>query len=142
VFATASTEQLEQIQDILSQLDHNAAAKKVDNRRNSARVTVRTTIGAILLAANNQTLVKIYSRDLSTAGIGFVTRRCCSAGEQFALPFDVRGMPPKLVLARITFCRYIRAGLYTVGAKFVEAIPNADRQNRVPEHWLPPVTVK
>lgn len=141
MFGTASSEQLVQIKEIIAQLDHLAAARKVDNRRRADRVAIRSAMSAILLSEMSTTEVKIYSRNLSTSGIGFVSRRPFKTAERVAIPFEVNGNPGKLVLAKISFCRYIRAGMYTVGAEFIEAIADNHGRNRIPEHWMPGATL-
>lgn len=136
MFANASNEQISQIQAILVHLDQGATAR-ADNRRRACRVNIRTGMKALLLGQDAKTNVTIYSRNISTSGIGFVSRRMFKVGERVAVPFEVKDHPHKLVLAKVTFCRYVKSGLYTIGAEFIEAILDEGGPNRIPAHWIP-----
>jgi hypothetical protein len=55
--------------------------------------------------------------------------------ERLALSFQLPGHPPKIVLAQITFARYLRDALYESGARFLEAIADTAGLENIPAHW-------
>jgi hypothetical protein len=133
VFASATTEQIERIEEILRLLDAQTA-ETGSNRRRAKRINIHATLAATVLCENGDATLQVYTRNISTSGIGFVSRRLCKKGERLALTFDLPGKPPKLVLAKVTFCRYVRAGLYDAGAEFMECVAGT---GRIPGHWFP-----
>lgn len=132
---TATVEQLAQVQEILAQLDRQSRPDQT-NRRKTARLTVRMPLDMIVLSNSAHPTLEVFTRNISTAGIGFVSRRLFKNGEYLTLEFSIPGSPPKLVLTHVTFCRYIKAGLYEVGAAFIEAVAvNPALIDPIPPHW-------
>lgn len=139
MFANATTEQIARIEEILRLLDQQRIDASA-NRRRAQRVNIHAALTAMVLAeSGGDATLKIYSRNISTSGIGFVSRRMCKKGERLALSFDLPGKPHKLVLAKVTFCRYVRAGLYDAGAEFIECISGEIGRKGIPGHWMPSI---
>jgi hypothetical protein len=139
LFANATTEQIARIEEILRLLDQQRTDASA-NRRRADRINIHASLTAMVLADNGtDASLQIYSRNISTSGIGFVSRRMCKKGERLALSFDLPGRPHKLVLAKVTFCRYVRAGLYDAGAEFLECITGEVGRKGIPGHWMPSV---
>jgi hypothetical protein len=138
LLANATNEQLARIEEILRLLDQQTSESSA-NRRRAKRVNVRVSIEARVLSDSVDATLQVYTRNISTSGIGFVSRRLCKKGERLALSFELPDRPHKLVLARVTFCRYVRAGLYDAGAEFLECISGTVDRRGVPGHWLPSV---
>jgi hypothetical protein len=136
MFAKATENQLAHIEQVMRHLD-GLRECRYDNRRRACRVDVRTTMTAFLLLATNvDAAVTIFTRNLSASGIGFISRRLFSPGEWIALAFQFPNHPHKLVLTRIVFCRYLRAGWHSVGAEFMESVTDNHQPGRIPERWL------
>jgi len=133
VFLTATNEQLERVEAILQQLDHFPGPETATNRRRSSRVNIHAAMSATIISESGEGKLQLFSRNISTSGIGFVSRRPCKSGERLAILFELPAKPPKLVLAKITFCRYVRAGLYDAGAEFLDCVSAV--ANRIPPHW-------
>jgi len=132
---SATTEQLAKVQTILQHLDHAQPASDAENRRRAPRVTVRLTMNVIVLGVVNPAPVCIHSRNFSVSGIGFVSRRLFKSGERIVIQLRGKALPPKLILARITFSRYASGGHYEMGAEFLESLPDLGN-TRIPSHWL------
>ena len=130
----ASNEQLNKVQAILQQLDYAQAHGGDDNRRRAARVNVRMPMAAVILGGVNPAPVQIYSRNLSVSGIGFVSRRMFKREERVVIRLNVNNLAKKLILARVTFARYVTGGIYEVGAEFLECVQ--DKGQNIPSHWL------
>jgi len=138
VSTSATSDQLTQITALLAHLDSVPAEAGAANRRRATRLKMRTIMSAVLLGADSRPSVRIYTRNLSTSGIGFVSRRPFKQGERIALSFQIPNQSPKLILTNITFARYLRAGLYEVGAEFLEFIEGTTSLAAIPAHWIPP----
>ena len=134
-----SQEQLDKITDIIAQLDEQLLEADKENRRHQPRVAMRTQMTIILLSGINPAPVTVFSRNISSSGMGFVCRRMFRAEERIAIPLRVTKLPAKLVLARTTFGRYIGAGFYEMGTEFLECVSDARGESgisRIPNHWL------
>jgi hypothetical protein len=136
VFSNVSRAQLSQIREILEQLDQGPIHYADDNRRHAHRLKIRGKMDAIILSAPGLPWVKIFSRNLSTSGIGFIARRPFNRGERVAISFELPAQAPKLVLSRTTFSRYVGGGVHEMGAEFVECITDTKGPDRIPEHWV------
>jgi hypothetical protein len=132
----ASAEQLEKITDIVSRLDSNLVAEDADNRRRLPRVSMRTRMTLLILGGIAPTPVDVFSRNISSSGIGFVCKRMFRPEERVAIPIRIPRTPPKLLLARITFSRYIGGGLYEMGAEFLECVADISGSGPV-ERFIP-----
>jgi len=142
VLTSAKSDQIAQITAILAQLDNTPVSAGAVNRRRATRIKMRTMMSAVLLGADARPSVRIFTRNLSTSGIGFVSRRPFKEGERIALSFHIPRQSPKLVLTNITFVRYLRAGLYEVGAEFLECIEGTSSLAAIPPHWIPPMPAR
>lgn len=139
-----SQEQLAKITEIVSHLDEHLLGLDQENRRRLPRVTMRMEMTVVLLTGIAPTPVDIYSRNISVSGMGFVCRRMFRAEERLALSLRIPKLPAKLLLARITFGRYIGGGLYEMGAEFLECVADTrageaggtNWVGRLPNHWV------
>jgi hypothetical protein len=130
-------EQLSKIQLLVQQLDGTHPPQDVENRRHSPRLTMRVPLALILLSVPQPTPLPIYSRNLSVSGIGFIVRRFIEPRERIAVRLNFKGIAPTMILAQVTFCRYVKAGLYDAGAEFIEAVKES-AAFRIPNHWMAP----
>ena len=127
-------DQLQKVQGMLDHLDHNTP-QDMENRRKSPRLPVRMSLTASLLSGPAPTNVDIFTRNFSMAGFGFVSRRMFGKDERIAIYIKFPNDQSKLVLARVTFGRYIRNGLYEMGSEFLECVSNPKSPGRFPSHW-------
>jgi hypothetical protein len=138
--ATVPQEKLAKVQAILQQLEQPHPLS-VENRRQARRVSVQMSLDVIVMGMVNAPPVQIYSRNLSIAGIGFVSRRLFKAQERIVIFLRGKKLAGKLILARVTFGRYASGGYYEMGAEFLESI--ADRPDaRIPNRWFAGLTAK
>ena len=132
-------EQLAKLHTVLEQLDERLENKEAESRRQRQRMVIRTPMTAMLLASGGVTPIEIFSRNISCSGIGFVARRLFAAEERIALLLRFPKLPSKLLLARVTFGRYVRSGLYEMGAEFLECVnspADAQIEAAIPHHWI------
>jgi hypothetical protein len=133
----SSQEQLDKIAEIVSGLDAHLLAAGAENRRRQPRIAMRTKMSLILLSGLAPSSVEIFTRNISSSGIGFVCRRMFRAGERVVVPLRIPRIPPKMVLARVTFSRYIGGGYHEMGAEFQECANDARGGKwNIPNHWL------
>ena len=130
-----SQEQIARIQEILRQMDEHLQSPSSDNR-SAPRVNVRTPMTVNFLSGAGASPVDVFTRNLSISGIGFVSRRMFRTEERVAISLKIPKLPAKMILARITFGRYINNGLYETGAEFLECIADARGSGTVPKQWL------
>src|ERR1700743_1092763 len=91
-------DQLAHFTTIVDKLDQHPVSTDEIRLRRAARINIRTPVDAVLLSIENLPTIKIFSRNLSTSGIGFVSRRLFKPRERFVLVFPVPDELPKLVL--------------------------------------------
>lgn len=128
-----SSRQLEQVQQILRVLD-NIPLPPAANRRLRPRVNIHLNLEATIFTSMTLPRVQIVTRNLSTSGLGFVSRREFRVGELIAIHLNVEKNPIRLILGAAAFCRYLRGGLYDVGVEFLEA--SKPGRTRIPSAWM------
>lgn len=137
MFSSTTSEQLQQLQEIVEQLDRGIRTPATGNRHSAPRMNIRSDMSLILLGSTGLPSLTVYSRNVSRSGIAFISRRPFAVGERVAITFGLPGQPHKLVLMVTTFSRYVRSGVHEVGGHFLEAVPDTKGRDRIPEHWLP-----
>ena len=138
--ATLTQEQVTKVSVILTRLDAQLPTPK-QNRRHASRLTLRMPLQVLLLSSTGDripTPVDIFTRNISPSGMGFVCRRMFTADERIVVALHLDKVPPRLLLARVTFSRYVRGGLYEMGAEFLACIADPSRAARIPLTWLQP----
>ena len=134
-------DQRNKIEEILKILDQYPPPTEVTNRRQSTRVRIRAHLNCFLLAVPGFPSIQIHTRNISTAGIGFVSRRPFRAGELVVIEMNLLPKNSKLILTEATFNSYVREGLYEVGCTFREAAPKNEYVSEniaesLPANWL------
>jgi hypothetical protein len=91
----------------------------------------------VLIGLSGHPKVRIFTRNISTGGLGFLTYREFHKGEYVVLPLGLPGGRTKLCFVLAQFVRYISGGLYEVGVEFLAANdvePKAPYS--VPHEWI------
>jgi len=105
-------------------------------RRTRDRCRVRKIIPAVFLGDPGSPSIDITMRNLSTCGIGFVSRRSMTVGEYLVVPLYSERQASKLALCQVKNCRYVGKGMYAVGAEFESAYPDPQQTGKLPQIWL------
>ncbi|MGN6366746.1 MAG: PilZ domain-containing protein [Phycisphaerae bacterium] len=121
MFRDLSADQQAVLSEVLLHLDKMPPSPRA-NRRRAIRHGLRTTMEAILVGEEQNPRIRIFTRNISTSGIGFVSRRPFKQGEKIAFGFQCAGEERKIILAKVTFVRYVRRGMYEMGAEFTDAM--------------------
>ena len=137
MFRDIPSDQLAIITEVIRHLDQSPLSPHA-SRRKAPRCDVRTAMSAILLDKENHPRIRIFTRNISTSGIGFVSRRPFKPDERIAFDFNHPNAERKIIIAKVTFVRYVRKGMYEIGAEFLKAVreseaPSALRQ-KIPNH--------
>ena len=127
-------EQFQKVRDLLEHLD-GQIAKGPANRRRANRLPVRMPMTLTLMTGSTTAPVEIFSRNFSQSGFGFVSRRLFCSNERVALVLKFPNQTTKQILARVTFARYIRNGMYEMGTEFLECVSNPRNPDTFPGHW-------
>lgn len=130
-----SYDDLTHIEAILHNLDLNKPTKSA-SRRKRERHQYRHKIDIFVLTPAGPVPGKVQSRNISTGGIGFVTRRPLVKGQRIIMCMTPQSSPAKLVLCRITFARHVSGGMYDVGAEFERAVADPAQEHTIPQEWL------
>jgi hypothetical protein len=125
VFRDLPASQLAALTDVMHHLDKAPPSPRA-NRRKSVRHALHTTLDAILLNNEEKPQIKIFTRNISTAGLGFVCRRPFKMGERIAFYLQCLREERKIVVAQVTFVRYVRRGMYEMGAEFIQTVRESE----------------
>jgi hypothetical protein len=77
----------------------------------------------------------VYSRNLSTHGLSFLTRNLFYADQHLVISHELNELTPMLVLCKVAFCRSIDLGVYEVGLSFEAAQADPNRKREIPADW-------
>lgn len=138
---TLTHKQIFDITSILENIEEEPSSKKDKERRRAPRMPLHTPLHVTILTGNlgpTPCVVNVVSRSISASGIGFVGRRMLRQNERVAIAVHLPQVPARLILGRIAFCRYLKAGLYEMGAEFLATVPDPTRRGEIPRHWLYP----
>jgi hypothetical protein len=106
-----------------------------EGARQRERINYRRRVEIILIGQSGQPRVTGHTRNLSTGGLGFLTRRTFAVGERFVALLALGGGAGKFALCRTTFCRYLSEGMHEVGAAFEATAPRINN-HRIPSNWI------
>lgn len=130
-----SRDEIQHIQQLIAKLDAQAPGPGAD-RRVHPRIDFSHPMWLNLPTEAGRPWVHIYSRNLSTGGLSFLTRKLFYVGQNLVISHELNESTPLLVLAKVCFCRTIELGIMEVGLSFQTVQPDPDRERRVPGAWL------
>jgi len=127
-------DQFHQVKAILESLEKRPPWK-TDNRRRRHRLTLHLMLEAALLGPHSLPQVRLYTRNISTTGLGFLCHRNFEPGDLLAIHLTLDQPVDKLVLGQVMFSRPADAGMYESGVRFEDAVI-FERPVRVPRAWV------
>jgi len=116
-------------------LEMGGAGPKASARK-CERNTYFRRVELTLIAQLGRPRVIGFTRNLSTGGLGLLTRRGFNVGERFVTLLTLGGGIGKFALCRTTFCRYLSDGMCEIGAAFEATAPCLNANHRIPTEWL------
>ena len=79
--------------------------------------------------------VYVYSRNLSTGGLSFLSRELFYSGQYVVISHELGEAATMLVLCRVCYCRPIDLGVQEVGLAFVTAKADPGNKREIPDDW-------
>lgn len=130
-----SRQEVEHLEALIARLDAQAG-NDYDDKRIHPRIDFSHPMWLNLPTEPGQPWVHIYSRNLSTGGLSFLTRNLFYADQHLVISHELNENVPLLVLCRVCFCRTIDLGIQEVGLAFVKVAADPGRQRNVPPEWM------
>ena len=134
-YTALTLQELDHLQRVIARLDARPPGDAGD-RRLHPRIDFSHPMWLNLPGAAGRPWVHVHARNLSTSGLGFLTRHLFYAGQHLVIAHTLKESTPMLVLCRVCYCRSIEPGTFEVGLAFVLARPNPDDARNVPAEWL------
>ena len=126
--------EVEHLQGLIARLDA-AAGHDYDDRRVHPRIDFSHPMWLNLPTAPGRPWVHVYSRNLSTGGLAFLTRALFYADQHLVIWHELNEQSPQLVLCRVCYCRPIDLGIQEAGLTFVATKADAGRAREIPADW-------
>ena len=127
--------EIEHLQEVIARLDAKSRSDH-DDRRVHPRIDFSHPMWLNLPAEAGQPWVHVYSRNLSTGGLSFLSRNIFYAEQHVVISHELNELASMLVLCRVCFCRPTDLGIMEVGLAFVEAKADPECRREIPAEWL------
>ncbi len=126
--------EIEHLQTLIARLDAETPADAVD-RRTFPRVDFCHALWLNLPTQAGQPWVHVYSRNLSTGGLSFLTRGLFYHQQHVVISHELNERTSVMALCRVCFCRAVELPIQEVGLAFVTALPDPGRDRAIPPEW-------
>jgi hypothetical protein len=130
-----SRSEIERMQQLIARLDAQPLGPGAD-RREHPRIDFNHPLWLHLPTEPGRPWVHIYSRNLSTSGLSFLSRKLVYTGQHLVISHELAEKESQLVLAQVCFCRSIEMGIMEVGLTFKAAEPDPERKRNIPPKWM------
>ncbi len=129
--------EIQHLQGIIGRLDAaTAAAGNHDaDRRIHPRIDFAHPMWLMIPSDPDKKWLYVYSRNLSTGGLSFLSRNLFHAGQYVVVSHELAEAATMLVLCRVCYCRPIDLGVQEVGLAFVTARADPGARRDVPADW-------
>ncbi len=130
-----TSQEIAHLEQIIARLDAQGPSEGSD-RRIHPRIDFAHPMWINLPADAGRPWVHVYSRNLSTGGVSFLSRTLFYTGQNLVISHELNEMVAMLVLCRVCFCRTIDLGVQEVGMAFVAARADPHRSRDIPTEWM------
>lgn len=127
-------QEIQRLEQLIARLDAQGPSEGSDRRLNP-RIDFAHPMWLNLPADNGQPWIHVYSRNLSTGGLSFLTRNLFYNNQHLVLAHELNENAPMLALCRVCFCRPIDMGVQEVGLAFVAARADPESRRDIPPEW-------
>jgi hypothetical protein len=127
-------QEIEHLQSLIARLDAHESATP-DERRHNPRIDFAQPMWLNLPCEAGEPWIHVYSRNLSTGGLSFLTRAIFYADQHVVIAHELNEVTSMLVLCRVCFCRTIDLGVQEVGLAFVTARADPHHKREIPDEW-------
>lgn len=131
-------QEMQHLQEVIARLDAVAAETGGPggaDRRVHPRIDFAKPMWLLVPADPDQKWNYVYSRNLSTGGLSFLSRGLFYAGQYVVISHELGENASMLVLCRVCFCRPIDLGVREVGLAFVTARADPGARRDIPAEW-------
>ena len=128
-------EETHRVSEIIAGLDA-APLSAGSERRIRPRVDYVHAMWLCLPEAAGRPWAHVHSRNLSTGGLAFLTRKDFKTGQHVVVSHYVGEQMPHLVLACVRFSRLVYVGICEVGIEFLAAKPDPQQRREIPADWI------
>jgi len=125
---------MERVETLIAELDAAAPAAGADQRERP-RIDFCQAMWLNQPLQSGQPWVHVMSRNLSTGGLAFISRRPIPAGSFLIVAHHLNEGSDQLTLCCVRFCRQVDANLFEIGMAFQEARPDPGRLRDIPPAW-------
>ena len=129
-----SHEELDRVKQVIAELDAQPPGAAAD-RRVYPRIDFTHTMWLNLPDDPAVPWVHVLSRNLSTSGLAFVSRRSFALGSFAVVLHHLSEKNNQLALACVKFCRQVDSTLFETGLEFRAAINDPKNERAIPAHW-------
>ncbi len=130
-----SAQELHQVDQIFKALDQLRDATGHE-KRGAQRGIFATAQGMILTSLPARTRHKMFPRDVSRSGIGFLSRRPFKPSERFVITLPHPSGIERVLLCKTVFCRYTSKSMHEIGAMFEATITAPRGKGKIPIEWV------
>ncbi len=130
-----SRDEIEHIGELIARLDAQPLGEGAD-RRVHPRIDFSHPMWLNLPTEPGAPWVHIFSRNLSTGGLSFLSRKLFYVDQQLVISHELKENTPLLVLAKVCFCRSVEMDVQEVGLVFSAIEYDPERSRRVPARWM------
>src|SRR5271157_4502998 len=109
-----SREEIDHVQSLNDRLDAQPAGEGAD-RRVHPRIDFSHAMWLNLPTEPGAPWIHIFSRNLSTGGLAFLSRRIFYVDQHLVISHELKENTPLLVLASVCFCRKVDSTIHEVG---------------------------
>jgi hypothetical protein len=127
-------QEIEHLQFLIARLDAQSPGDFEDQRA-FPRIDFSKPMWINLPSHPGKPWVHIYSRNLSTGGLSFLTRNHFLPSQHLVISHELNELMPLLVLCHVCFTRPIDLGIHEVGLAFVHSIADPTRARNIPLDW-------
>src|ERR1051325_1204570 len=103
-------QEIERLETLIARLDAQLPDYAAD-RREHPRIDFCHPMWLNIPSDPSNPWIHVYSRNLSTGGLGFLTRHLFYANQHVIISHELKEDIPLLVLCRVCFCRTIDMGV-------------------------------
>jgi hypothetical protein len=126
--------EIEHLQTLIARLDAGESPADAE-RRVHPRIDFKHPMWLNLPGEVGQPWIHVYSRNLSTGGLSFLTRAIFYANQRVVIAHELNEITSMLVLCRVCYCRTIDLGVQEVGLAFITVKADPLHKREIPEDW-------
>ena len=130
-----SRDEVDRVEQLIEHLDAQPLSSAAC-RREHPRIDFRHPLWLNLPTEPGRPWIHIYSRNLSTSGLAFLSKKLFYVEQHLILSHEFMESCPQLVLGRVCFCRTVDRNIQEIGLNFVVSQKDPEKLRKIPTTWL------